>query len=476
MAEEGKMEKARAAMLFGVKTLRAEDRFNVISFAGEEHLMESGLIQADERGRARGVEFIQKLQPTGGTNINGSLLAGLKQFDASDRPKMLIFMTDGLPTVGVTNPQRIIENARGAKTGNMRLFTFGVGYDVNTALLDKLASENGGVADYVEPKEDLELKVSTFFAKVNYPVLTDLALDMGGVETDLIYPRALPDLFRGTQVALLGRYRNARDLRDVRLKLSGKSNRQTRSFAYENLRFPVNSDENEFLPRLWATRRVGWLMEQIRSNGDAQELRDEVVDLGTRYGIVTPYTSYLALEPGAITETVTVTEGDARGAVDQTQPRLSRQRRNLPSNARQSKPTISASGTAGGAGNVAMNGAMLPMPAAPTATTTGAAAVRDSKRAREQQEKLRTDDDEVVSIQNGARKVAGKTFYLRDGIWTDAEFKPDAKLPETMLVFGSDAYFDLLKRERKLAEFFALGERVIVIYKGRVYRVNAAMN
>ncbi|HYP02364.1 MAG TPA: VIT and VWA domain-containing protein, partial [Pyrinomonadaceae bacterium] len=112
MAEEGKMEKARAAMLFGVKTLRAEDRFNVISFAGEEHLMEGSLIQADERGRARGVEFVGKLQPTGGTNINGALQAALKQFDSSDRPKMLVFMTDGLPTVGVTNPQLIIENAR----------------------------------------------------------------------------------------------------------------------------------------------------------------------------------------------------------------------------------------------------------------------------------------------------------------------------------------------------------------------------
>jgi len=474
MAEEGKMEKARAAMLFGVKTLRADDRFNVISFAGEEHLMESALIQADERGRARGVQFIQKLQPTGGTNINGSLQAGLKQFDSSDRPKMLIFMTDGLPTVGVTNPQNIIENARAAKMGNTRLFTFGVGYDVNTALLDKLASENGGVADYVEPKEDLELKVSTFFAKVNYPVLTELALDMGGVETDLIYPRSLPDLFRGTQVALLGRYRNANDLRDVRLKLSGKSNRQTRSFAYENLRFPTNSDENEFLPRLWATRRVGWLMEQIRSNGEAKELRDEVVDLGTRYGIVTPYTSYLALEPGAVTETVTVTGGATRGAVDHNRVFSSRQARDMP---RKMKTPASPSGVGGGTG--AMNAPMpIPeaTPAPPPIATTGATAVKDSKRAREQQEQLRADDAEVVSIQSGMRKVAGKTFYLRDDVWTDADFKPDAKLPETTLVFGSDAYFDLLKRERKLAEFFALGERVVVVYKGHVYRVNAATN
>ncbi|HEX8423113.1 MAG TPA: VIT and VWA domain-containing protein, partial [Pyrinomonadaceae bacterium] len=442
MAEEGKMEKARAAMLFGVKTLRADDRFNVISFAGEEHLMESGLIQADERGRARGIEFVQKLRPTGGTNINGAMQAGLKQFDSSDRPKMLIFMTDGLPTVGVTNPPTIIDNARAAKTGNTRLFTFGVGYDVNTALLDKLASENGGVADYVEPKEDLEIKVSNFFAKVNYPVLTDLALDMGGVETDFMYPRALPDLFRGAQVALIGRYRNANDLRDVRLRLSGKSNRETRSFAYENLRFPANSEENDFLPRLWATRRVGWLMEQIRSNGEAQELRDEVVDLGTRYGIVTPYTSYLALEPGAVIDGADSTSNarlrNALPADRRTQMRTARAR-----------PMAKSAGVARDA-SVAGAAPTAPVVAAPM-PTTGAAAVQQSKQARERQESLRADSSDDAEASSQMRKVADKTFYLREGVWTDADFKADEKLPETALSFGSDAYFDLLKRERKLA-------------------------
>ncbi|MCA1555327.1 MAG: hypothetical protein LC747_01420, partial [Acidobacteria bacterium] len=117
--------------------------------------------------------------------------------------------------------------------------------------------------------------------------------------------------------------------------------------------------------------------------------------------------------------------------------------------------------------------APTPLPPAPT---TGATAVQQSKQARKQQEKLRADEEDAISIQSGMRKVGGKTFYLRGEVWTDAEFDADAKLPETTLVFGSDAYFDLLKRERKLAEFFALGERVVVVYKGRVYRVNAATN
>ncbi|HEX8354962.1 MAG TPA: VIT and VWA domain-containing protein, partial [Pyrinomonadaceae bacterium] len=296
MDAAGKMEKARAALLFGVRSLRPSDRFNVINFATEEHLMTTGLLQADAQGRATGEQFISQLKPTGGTNINGALLAGMAQFDRAERPRFLVFMTDGLPTVGETKVERIAENARAARVPGVRLFTFGVGYDVNTALLDKLAAENGGVAEYVEPKEDLEVKVSNFFTKINYPVLTGLKLDMGGVETDLVYPREMPDVFRGTQVTLIGRYRNPSDMGGVDLRLSGRTGSRERSFVYNNLSFPLRAERNDFLPRLWATRRVGWLMEQIRTNGEQKELTDEIVDLGTRYGIVTPYTSYLALE------------------------------------------------------------------------------------------------------------------------------------------------------------------------------------
>ncbi len=455
MAEAGKMEKARAALLFGVRSLRDQDRFNVVSFAGEERLMESGLITADARGRARGEEFVKGLRPTGGTNINGALLAALKQFDSGTRPKMLVFMTDGLPTVGETRPDQIIENSRASRVPGLRLFTFGVGYDVNTALLDKLAAENKGAADYVEPKEDLEIKVSNFFAKVNYPVLTDLALNMGGVETDLLYPRDMPDLFKGTQLTLIGRYRNHADLRNISLRLAGKTNQNRKEFTYTNLSFPLREDDNDFLPRLWATRRVGWLMEQIRSNGENKELRDEIVDLGTRYGIVTPYTSYLALEPNA--QPVTATTADATIA----RPGRDSTRRERSSSNRPASPADNrASGTFGGGLS----------PAAAKATT-GTVAVQQSKRAREQQEAERVSKDDLSSAM---RSVGGKTFYLHDDVWVDAEFKTEARLPETALEFGSEAYFALLKREPRLAEFFALGERVVVVLDGLVYRVNAA--
>jgi Ca-activated chloride channel family protein len=435
MAEEGKMEKARAALLYGVRILRPQDHFNIISFAGEEHLMEAGLIAADEKGRARGETFVKALKPVGGTNINQSLLASLRQFSETDRerPKMLVFMTDGLPTVDETNVSKIIENVHKATKPGLRLFTFGVGYDVNTALLDKLAADNGGVADYIEPKEDLEVKVSNFFSKVNYPVLTDLQIDMGGAQTDLIYPRNIPDVFRGSQVMLIGRYSNAADLNSVQLRLTGKTGGSSRAYTYTNLSFPLRTESNDYLPRLWATRRVGWLMEQVRSNGEQKELRDEIVDLGTRYGIVTPYTSYLALEAAEVTS--------MRYVQDQAM-----------------RPS-------GGLGN--MN-APKSAPAPLTNLTTGVGAVQQSKLAREQQDAERLKDDTRT---DAVRRVAGKTFYLIDGVWTDSELKAESHLPETTLTFGSDEYFALLKQNPKLGSYFALGERVAVVFEGRVYRV-----
>lgn len=440
MAEAGKMEKARAALLYGIRILRPQDRFNVVSFAGEERLMETRMIPADEQGRKRGESFVQLLRPVGGTNINQALLVGMRQFEANGRPRTLIFMTDGLPTVGETNPTRIVENARTARIPGLRLFTFGVGYDVNTALLDKLAVENGGVADYVEPQEDLEVKVSNFFARVNYPVLTDLRLDMAGVQTDLVYPRELPDLFRGSQITLIGRYSNAIDMDFVRLQLNGKSGGTNRLHFYNNLRFPLRTESNDFLPRLWATRRVGWLMEQVRANGEQRELRDEIVDLGTRYGIVTPYTSYLAVEPNAQVQELMRT---------------------------------STGGTILGGGRRSANAPPPPsaMKASDARATTGIAGVQQSKRAREQAEAERFDQNFLSSA---VRTVGVKTFHLREGVWTDAEFKLEARLPETTMNFGSDDYFALLRQKPRLADFFALGERIVVVFEGKVYRITAA--
>lgn len=435
MADEGKMEKARSALLFGIRTLRDGDRFNVINFAGEEHLMERELINADPGGKRRGEEFVKKLRPTGGTNINDSLIASMKQFEKNDRPKMLVFMTDGLPTVGETNIDKINANLQKTKTTDVRIFPFGFGYDVNTALLDKLGSENSGISDYVQPKEDLEVKVSNFFARVSSPVLSDLELDFGDLDIELMYPRKPTDLFKGMQLAVIGRYKNGGDLRDATIMLRGKSGTQTRSFSYSNLEFPTREEDNEFLPRLWASRRVGWLIEQIRLNGETKELKDEVVDLGTRYGIVTPYTSYLATD----------------GSFANIAPTDSRQL-----------------------------GILSGQAAAKMAPRSGDVAVRQSVQQNAMQsnvtvasEAAKEKDEDRIFIRNTAQNqfVANKNFIQQSNVWVDAEYRPELKQTEVNLKFASDDYFAVLSRERELAQWFALGEEVVVVWKNKVYRV-----
>ncbi len=434
MADEGKMEKARKAMLFGVRTLRDGDRFNIVNFAGEEHLMERGLIAANAEGKKRGEEFVEKLKPTGGTNINDSLIAALKIFDKSDRPKMLVFMTDGLPTVGEQNVERIVANLKAAKTVDVRIFPFGFGYDVNTNLLDRIGSENSGVSDYVQPKEDLEIKVSNFFSKVSSPVLADLELDFGPALVDLTYPRKLTDIFRGMQLTVIGRYKNTNDLKNITLKLTGKVGKETRAFNYTGLDFPVREDDNDFLPRLWASRRVGWLLEQIRNNGESKEVRQEVVELGTKYGLVTPYTSYLA------------TDGSM-------------------SNVRQDAPTAAVDVMRAGEKKAAAK--------------SGAGAVTLSVQQNKMKENTRLmdgvdmDESERITIRNSVQNqfVANKSFNNLSNVWTDAEYDAAAKLTEVVVKFGSDEYFKLIEKEKELIPYLSLGEQVTVVHKGKVYRI-----
>ncbi|MCO6510364.1 MAG: VWA domain-containing protein [Aridibacter famidurans] len=435
MQDDGKLEKARPALNFGIRSLNQGDRFNVISFSGEDHVMETRLLDATEANKRRGVDFVADLKANGGTNINDALQAALGQFDGSERPKMLVLLTDGLPTVGEREVDKIVDNVRAKKVNGLRLFPFGVGYDVNTRLLDTLGTENAGLAGYVQPKEDLEIKVSSFFNKVNSPVLSDVEIDYGPVDIEKSYPRELSDIFRGAQTVITGRYRNQADLDEVTLRMRGLFGGGRRTFEFRELAFPLRSLENDFLPRLWASRRVGWLMEQIRINGESKELKDEIVDLGMRYGIVTPYTSYLATDgsfrardtvgnrfaiDGAASEDIarTMREESGRGAV-----KMSVQQNTLQSN------TLAAPSAAG-------------------------------------------DDNSVFLGQTETNRFVGTKNFIKDNeVWTDTAFDESKRLPEIRLKFGSEEYFNFALGNPSAARYLAIGKNVTFVLEGRVYYV-----
>jgi len=430
-----KIDKAKAALKFGVESLSPRDRFNIISFSGEEHLMKASLIDAGPAGKQIGLRFIENLRAEGGTNINDSLVAAFKQFQSGDRPAMVVFLTDGLPTVGPTDISQIVKNAADANRAKVRLFSFGVGYDVNTNLLDKLAAENRGASDYIEPQEDLEVKVSNFFARVNYPVLSDLKLDFGGVETDLLYPRAIGDLFKNSQLVLVGRYKNS--VNSATVRLTGKIGSREAVFSFPRQSFPEERSDNPFLGRLWATRRVGYLLEQVRLNGENRELKDEIIQLGTRYGIVTPYTSFL------------VTEDRKDFAVGRDMPPADRRR-------------LNEMAKAGGLAADAHGRTMIP---------TGESAVVYAQAEREMKESVIVTSPE--SYITSVRAIGDKTFQLKGDEWIDTQFKDAASMSIVSVQFGSSEFFDLIAKEPKLAEFFSLGKKVTVVFKGKIYRVTS---
>ena len=174
----------------------------------------------------------------------------------------------------------------------IRIFSFGVGYDVNTFLLDKISSDSHGSANYVKPGENIEREISTLFAKISSPVLTDPQINFGIANVYDVYPQKLPDIFHGQSVIVVGRYRSPGD---VKITLSGKQGDKSRKFDY-NMNFKHRESNNDFVDNIWANRKVSHLLSEIRFNGENKELVESVKALGEEYGIVTPYTSYLVTE------------------------------------------------------------------------------------------------------------------------------------------------------------------------------------
>ena len=287
-----KIVQAKDALKFCVNNLNPEDHFNIIDFASEITTFNAALLQANAANIQSALNYISGITAGGGTNINEALLTALSGFSDDSVPNIIIFLTDGQPTVGETNNAAIRNNIKTANNHETRLFSFGVGYDVNSTLLDQLSEENNGTTTYVSPIEDIEIAVSSFFTKVNNPILTGLTLDYGNIEAYDYFPKKLPDLFKGSQIAVIGRYQESGN---STLTLQGNVRGIGKTYQYE-VDFPAANMENDFLPRLWATRKVGYLLDMIRLEGENQELIDEIIALGKKYGIITPYTSFLIYE------------------------------------------------------------------------------------------------------------------------------------------------------------------------------------
>jgi Ca-activated chloride channel family protein len=416
-----KFQQAQQAARYILDNLNPDDRFNIISFSTEIEMYASKLRPASEAVQAR--SWVDSLRAEGSTDINRALLEAAAMVDP-ERPTYLIFLTDGLPTEGVTDSQSILSNFSTNAPDNLRLFAFGVGYDVDTILLDTLTQNHHGRSTYVQPGMKLDEILSSFYNGISTPVLTNLDLNFGGVSTYDLYPYPLPDLFIGTQVILLGRYREGGQ---TDISLTGEVNGKRQTFSFPEQIFEKQSPANSLLasiPRLWATRKVGYLLNEIRLKGASQEIVDQIVKLSIRYGIVTPYTSYL------VTDQVPLGAAEQQRLADETY------------------------------GKMLVN---------PTAAPSGQAAVQSAVNAGAMQ-----GAGSAPELEGGAsstvRVMGSRTFVLSDGKWIDTAFDPST-MQTTAIEFLSPKYFSLVAAHPELADAFALGEKVIAISNSVAYEV-----
>jgi len=289
-----KIAQAKQSLKHAISKLNENDRFGLVVFSDLIRDFKPTLTAVSELNKDELNSFIDGLEAGGSTDINNALLRGLQYFDEGaalpQRLKVLVFLTDGEPTVGETDPSKIAKNVLEANKLKVRLFVFGVGYDVNAILLDKLSEENGGFSTYVEPGESIEHEIAQFYEKVGEPLLTNLELNFGDLKVYDLYPRELPDLFKGSQIQLVGRYSTPN-----RGKVELRAHKLGAEFGFDfEMDLPEANTIYSFIPRIWASRKIGYLLEQIRLHGENQELVDTIKKLAEKFGIVTPYTSYLA--------------------------------------------------------------------------------------------------------------------------------------------------------------------------------------
>ena len=437
MKTSNKIQQAKDALKFCVSSLSKRDKFNIIAFNSTIEPYRSELVDAEEKNIKDALSFVNKLEAKGGTNINEALLRALSAFDersdpnsdsfsflAVGDPTIVVFLTDGLPTVGETDIDNILENVKQANKAKVRIFVFGVGYDVNTHFLDKLAQHNKAASEYVRPEENIEAKVSTFFSKVTSPVLSEIALDYGKIMTYDQFPRELPDLFKGSQLIALGRYKKSGK---AKLRLSGTVKGAKQTFTYQ-VEFPRRNTEHDFIPGLWAARKIGFLLDEIRLHGKSDELVDEVVTLSKKYGIMTEFTSFLI---------------DADG--EMATPEVARHM------------AVERLGEA-------------------NEVQRGAWAVSQSQNAHQFQNQEQIVKN-VIYDQNGqqiqfdrVRHVADRTFFYRNGTWVDATYVKGQEIVQVQNF--SKAYFQISQNSVDVNQYLALGPNVIVNLGGQAIQIS----
>jgi Ca-activated chloride channel family protein len=422
-----KIQQVKTALQFMLRQLDAADTFNIVAYDTEVETFRPELQRANQEAVQAAVSWVGGIAAGGGTNIDGALRTGLRMLNDSSRPNYVVFLTDGEPTVGERSEPKIIANAGQENRVHARLFAFGVGFDVNGRLLDGLAREMRGTTAYVRPNENIEAPVSALFGKIGSPMMTEVAvkIDLDGGATSRIYPRQMPDLFRGDQLVLVGRYRQGGA---ARITLTGLAAGTRQTLHYQATFDPSSAGENNaFVARLWAIRRIGEIIDEMDLHGRNQELVDELVALSQRHGILTPYTSFLADDRVNLTSVTSNRVFAARSVAEQ----------------------IAVTSGAAGFAQRDFKGQMQN-------ATIAAAALGQAQ------------NDAAANVQ----QVGQKAFFKKQKVWQDSTVTAEQAKNAINIKQFSKEYFDLAASHGgTMAQYIAFTESVLVNIGNQTYRI-----
>ncbi|YCM45794.1 VIT and VWA domain-containing protein [Verrucomicrobiaceae bacterium 227] len=443
-----KLKQARAAAVQVLGGLEDGELFNLMVYNEAIESFAPGPVELNEKTREQADSFLRKFRVSGGTNIYGALTEALSQPLREGFMPMVLFLTDGLPTIGETSEKKIRASTAKLNKGQRRLFTFGVGVDVNTPLLSRLADDSRAMATYVLPKEDVELKVAGVFRRLSGPVLGAPKLAVPGDPgriSDML-PSQLPDFYEQDQIVVLGRYHGNDALKFV---LEGDDGAGPQKYTFDFK--PKPGKRLNVIPRLWATRKIAVLTEALRDlgadsamqglTGNApgssdprfRELVDEIVRLSTEHGILTEYTAFLAREGEVF-------------------------------NSRRQQNEIAAENFAGralekrsGAGGVNQEMNLWKSKAAGNV----------DKQNRYVNSDLQ--EEAITKVQ----QVGRKTFYEKGGAWVDAEAASAPVAQVIPIEIGSPEFFKLVDRLVALEQqsALALGSKTHLVIDGKLYQL-----
>src|SRR5262245_48705017 len=497
-----KIEQAKEALKFVLNNLRQGDTFNIVAYDSNVESFRPELQKFDEETRKAALGFVDGIYAGGSTNIDGALSTALSMIKDDSRPNFVFFLTDGLPTAGETNEAKIVANARQNNKVRTRMINMGVGYDVNSRLLDRIARDNFGQSGYVRPDENIEAHVSRLYGKMSAPVMTNVAVkidiegagsESGGVSR--VYPKEVYDLFAGEQLVMVGRYKR---YGGGKITISGKVGREERKHDFPGSFIEKSGDQSfAFVEKLWAMRRIGEIIDEIDLKGKNDELLKELVGLSTKHGILTPYTSFLADENAPVRQLADTTlhldyarrETDRLSAADGVAGFSQRSDKNVLQNAERAAQAAAPSfaqplGEARAAG---LGAPATSTPGSPLAArakggnssggqfgSPGGGAGLGGGRVSNSYRDINSDQEVFAySVQN----VGKETLYKRGNTWVannckdvDPE-KDKAKIKEVKRF--SDEYFALVKAnsvdENAVLAAQQEGEELLVRFRGQAY-------